>query len=42
MASQIGADRVIVKPFVRRQMLDAIGELMDESESTEPALTPIV
>ena len=42
MASQIGANRVIAKPFVRRQMLDVIGELMVESESTEPALTPIV
>jgi YesN/AraC family two-component response regulator len=27
MASQIGAHRVIAKPFIRRQILDAVSEL---------------
>jgi DNA-binding NtrC family response regulator len=42
MASQIGAHRVIAKPFVRSQVLEAIGELTAARESKGHALTPIV
>ncbi len=42
MASQIGAHRVIAKPFARRQILQAIGELTAEIDSRAPALTSIV
>ena len=42
MARQIGAHRVIAKPFARRQILEAIGELTSEIGSRAPALTSIV
>ena len=39
MANQIGAHRVIAKPFVRRQILDAVSELVNGYRSQTEAFS---
>ena len=39
MASQIGAHRVIAKPFIRRQILDAVSELANGYRPSSEAIS---